>query len=158
MAAIERARGVRGAAGLGLLAGTVHWGVATSWVVAVMHDYGKLALPLAFLCLLVMAGLLGLTWAAAAGLARLVRPGWRLWLLPAAFAALEAFRQWPPLLFPWNPTAASLTPWPSLLGSLPVWGGPGSAGRWSPSAPASPGSSAARPAARAPVRRPPRSR
>jgi len=122
---LHRAERARTAIALGQLAGTVHWAVATSWVVSVMHVFGGLPLPLAVVSLLVMAGLLGLTWAATATVAWLARPALRVWLLPLAWTAFEAFRQWPPYQFPWNPTAACLAAWPAALGSLPVWGASG---------------------------------
>jgi len=120
--ALSGSRGWWRAAALGLLAGAAHWAVATNWVVPVMHHYGGLPLAGAVVCLLVMAGLLGLTWSVTAAVTTRVGPAVQVWLLPLAWIAIEAWRQWPPYLFPWNPTAAVLTRWPGALVSLPVWG------------------------------------
>jgi apolipoprotein N-acyltransferase len=48
-----------------------------------------------------------------------------VWLLPCAFIALDAWRQFWPLGFPWNPPAAVVAGVPAMLGSLPVWGATG---------------------------------
>lgn len=110
---------------LGWLAGAVSWAVGVHWVVAVMHDYGGLPLALAVVCLLFMAAVLGAFTAAAAALTGWLVPVWRPWALPAAWVLGEALRQWPPIQFPWAPTAAALTAAPALLGSLPSWGAAG---------------------------------
>ncbi len=110
---------------LGWTAGTVHWLVATNWVVPVMHHYGGLPLPLAVLALLAMAVYLGFTWALVAVVCHAAAPRLRPWVLPLAWTALEAARQLPPYRFPWNPTAAVFAEWPAALGSLPVWGASG---------------------------------
>jgi apolipoprotein N-acyltransferase len=109
----------------GWLAGTVHWLIATSWVYAVMHDYGGLPVVAALICLLVMAIYLGFTWAVVTWVTSKVSPVLRVWLLPLVWAAIEAARQLPPYRFPWNPTAASLAEVSLALGSLPVWGATG---------------------------------
>jgi len=90
-----------------------------------MHDYGGLSRPLAGLCLLVMAVLLGITWCLVSWLVQQVPLAVQVWLLPCAFAAVEAARQLPPYRFPWNPTAAVVAHLPWALGSLPVWGATG---------------------------------
>lgn len=90
-----------------------------------MHHYGGLPLFGAVLSLLGMAGLLSLVWGVTAALTRLVSPALAVWLLPAAWTALEALRQFPPYVFPWNPTAAACAAWPPALASLPVWGATG---------------------------------
>jgi apolipoprotein N-acyltransferase len=109
----------------GWLAGIVHWAIATSWVVPVMHDYGGLGIAGALICLLIMAGLIGLTWGLVCWLTSRAGATYRIWLLPAAWSAVEAWRQLPPYLFPWNPTVSALTELPAALGSLPVWGATG---------------------------------
>jgi apolipoprotein N-acyltransferase len=109
----------------GWLAGTVHWLIATSWVFAVMHDYGGLPLVGALISLLVMGLYLGFTWALVTWLTAKVAPSLRVWLFPLVWIAVEAARQLPPYRFPWNPTATSLAEMPLALGSLPVWGATG---------------------------------
>jgi apolipoprotein N-acyltransferase len=110
---------------LGWLAGVAHWTLATNWVMPVMHHYGGLPLIAAVLSLLGMAGLLGVCWAAAAGLASLVPTAWRVWAFPSIFIAVDAWRQFWPYRFPWNPPAAVFADAPALLQSLPVWGATG---------------------------------
>jgi len=123
--AVNRAGSWRSALGLGWLAGSVHWLVAVTWVVPVMHDYGGLHLIAAVLCLIVMAGLLGLSWAATAWLTRIAPTPLQVWLMPAAWCAIEASRQLPPYAFPWNTTATAVAGQPWALASLPVWGATG---------------------------------
>ncbi len=120
--AVARASSARGAAFAGWAGGTIHWVVATNWVVPVMHHYGGLPLPLAVLCLAGMAAILGTTWAFAAGLAHRASPGLRPLALASAWAVTEALREGPLFRFPWNPVAAVLASRPEALGSLPVWG------------------------------------
>ncbi len=122
---LEGAAGWRRGAWLGLVAGVAHWMTAANWVVPVMAHYGGLPLAAAVVCLGLMAALLGLCWAATAGLAVLVSPARRVWAFPALFLALDAWRQTWPYRFPWNPPAAALADWPALLGSLPLWGASG---------------------------------
>jgi apolipoprotein N-acyltransferase len=122
---LERVARGRTALLLSWLAGTVHWAIASNWVVAVMHDFGGLPLLGALVCLLVMALILGFSWAVVGWLAWLVPAPWRCLQLACAWSAVEAARQLPPYLFPWNPTAAALAHLPPLLGSLPVWGATG---------------------------------
>ncbi len=123
--AVEASRTVRGAALAGWAGGTVHWMVATNWVVPVMRDYGGLPTVLAVLCLVGMAAILASTWALATGLVRLVRPPLRPLALASAWALTEALREGPLFRFPWNPVAAVAADRPVLLGSLPVWGAMG---------------------------------
>jgi apolipoprotein N-acyltransferase len=110
---------------LGFGAGVIHWVIATNWVLPVMHDYGGLPLPAAVLSLVGMAALLGLCWAVAVGLSALVPPVLRVWAFPCLWVAVDAWRQFWPYRFPWNPPAAAFADWPWLLGSLPVWGATG---------------------------------
>jgi apolipoprotein N-acyltransferase len=110
---------------LGWTAGVAHWVVAVNWVLPVMHDYGGLPLPGAILCLIAMAVILGACWAVTVGLAGLVRPSQRIWLLPCLWIALDSGRQFWPYRFPWNPPAASLAEIPVLLQSLAIWGATG---------------------------------
>ena len=107
---------------LGWLAGTVHWVVATHWVVGVMHDYGGLPRLGAIASLIGMAAILATTWAVIVGLTALVPPPGRIWLLPAAWVAIDTLRRFQPFQFPWNDAAATVAGVPVLLGSLPVWG------------------------------------
>jgi len=125
LASTAAAPGWRSAALAGLIGGTVHWLVTVHWVLPVMHDYGRLPLAAAIACLVVMAALLGLSWGLVAGVVRLVAPPLRVVLLPFAWIAVEAWRQIPPYVFPWNPTAATLASTPGLLVSAPVWGASG---------------------------------
>jgi len=110
---------------LGWLAGTVHWIVATNWVMDVMHHYGGLPWIAAAVSLVGMAAILGVTWAATTGLIALVPAPWRVWLLPAAWVSIDALRRFQPFQFPWNDVAVVLGNTPALLGSLPVWGASG---------------------------------
>ncbi len=123
--ALERARGRWSPLLLGLVAGVVHWVVATNWVLPVMDHYGGLPLAAAAACLLGMAMLLGLCWAVAVGLSALTPSPWRVWALPSLWMGVDAWRQFWPYRFPWNPPAAALADWPELLASLPVWGATG---------------------------------
>ena len=110
---------------IGWFAGIAHWVIAVNWVLPVMHHYGGLPLAAAVGCLVGMAAILGVCWAIAAGLTSLAGSRLRVWLLPCAFIALDAWRQFWPLGFPWNPPAAVVADIPALLGSLPVWGATG---------------------------------
>jgi len=123
--AIHRSPSPLRSALLGWLAGTVHWIIATNWVVPVMHHYGGLPVPAAVTALAGMASILALTWAATAGLTYLGAPAARPWLFGFAWIAFEVLRQSFLFRFPWNPTAASVAPFPMLLTSLPVWGASG---------------------------------
>ena len=123
--ALERSPGGRRALLLGWFAGIVHWVIAVNWVLPVMHHYGGLPLAAAIGCLVGMAAILGTCWAAAAWLTSLAGSRLRVWLLPCAFIALDAWRQFWPLGFPWNPPASVVADAPALLGSLPVWGATG---------------------------------
>jgi apolipoprotein N-acyltransferase len=110
---------------LGWLGGTVHWAVATNWVVPVMHHYGGLPSILAVGCLVAMAAILGVLWALAAALVSLVSPARRMWLFPALWVLVQVAPRFPPFGFPWNETASALAGHPHLLRSLPVWGASG---------------------------------
>ncbi|MCG6964637.1 MAG: apolipoprotein N-acyltransferase [Acidobacteria bacterium] len=123
--AVHRTSGWKEAAGIGLFAGTVHWAIATHWVVPVMHHYGGLPLAAAVLCLVAMAAFLGITWSVCAAATRLAGPRFRPWVFAFAWAAVEASRQTLVYRFPWNPTAAALAFQPHLLGSISVWGATG---------------------------------
>jgi len=110
---------------IGWLAGTVHWLVTVSWVVDVLVGYGGLPILAGWGSLLLMAVILGSTWAVV-GAVTVCAPGvWRLALLPAVWTLLEVARRLPPFLFPWNTTAAVLSGKPLLLGALPTWGATG---------------------------------
>jgi apolipoprotein N-acyltransferase len=123
--AIERSPGGRRSFLVGWFAGIVHWVIAVNWVLPVMDHYGGMPTVAALGCLVGMGAILGSCWALAAGLTSLVPGRLRVWLYPAAFIALDAWRQFWPLGFPWNPPAAVAAGLPALLGSLPVWGATG---------------------------------
>ena len=110
---------------LGWLAGTIHWVVATHWVHEVMHHYGGLPWLGALGALFGMGLILGTLWAVVVGATALVPAPWRIWLLPAAWVAVDALRRFQPFQFPWNDIAVVLADTPALLGSLPVWGASG---------------------------------
>jgi apolipoprotein N-acyltransferase len=119
--ALSGARGWR-AFRIGWLAGFAQWVVAVAWVYIVLHRYGHLRAVLAVLAVVLMAAILGLTWAIAGWTASRVPEGWRIVMLPLAIAAFEELQRFPPWIFPWNPVAAALTPVPVLLAPLPVTG------------------------------------
>ncbi len=110
---------------IGWVAGVVHWVIAVNWVLPVMHHYGGLPLVAAIGSLAGMAVILGACWAAAVGLASLVPTSYRVWLLPAAWIAVDVLRRFWPFEFPWHPPAAVFASVPVLLGSLPIWGSSG---------------------------------
>jgi len=109
----------------GWLAGTVHWMVATNWVMPVMHHYGGLPVGAAVIALFGMGALLGICWAFATGLTALVPVSYRVWLFPCVWIAIDAWRQFWPYRFSWNPPAAAFADTPEMLGSLSVWGATG---------------------------------
>jgi len=120
-------RALSGASGwrafrLGWLAGFVQWMIAVPWVYIVMHRYGHLHALLAVLAVILMAAILGLTWAIAGWGTSTVKECWRVVALPLALAAFEELQRFPPWIFPWNPAAAVLTPVAALLAPLPVTG------------------------------------
>ena len=110
---------------LGWLAGTVHWAVATNWVVSVMHHYGGLAEPLAVAGLVGMGAYLGLLWALAAAVAAAVPNSWRIWLFPAVWIAATVLQRFPPYGFTWTGIASAFVDWPWLMASVSVWGASG---------------------------------
>ncbi len=110
---------------LGWLAGTIFWVVTTNWVVPVMDHYGGLPRLAALGCLVGMGAYLGLLWALALGIASLVPPGWRIWLLPAAWVSITALQRFPPYGFTWTSAASAFVDWPWPMASLPVWGATG---------------------------------
>ena len=119
--ALSGARGWR-AFLLGWLSGFAQWIVAVAWVFIVLHRYGHLHAALAVLAVVLMAAILGLTWAIAGWVTCRVPEVWRIVVLPLAIAAFEELQRFPPWIFPWNPVAAALTPVPVLLAPLPVIG------------------------------------
>jgi apolipoprotein N-acyltransferase len=90
-----------------------------------MHHYGGLPWLGAAGAVLVMAAILATTWLVVVGVTALVPGPWRIWLLPAAWVAVDAVRRFHPYRFPWNDLAATVADRPALLGSLPVWGASG---------------------------------
>lgn len=110
---------------LGWLAGTAQWLAAVPWVVIVLHRYGHVPLAVALLGWVVMAAILGVTWALASWATTLAPLRRHLLILPLALAAVEVLQGYPPWGFPWNPVAAAATPWPWLLAPLPVVGSAG---------------------------------
>ena len=109
----------------GWFAGLVLWLAAVPWIVIVLHRFGGVPSVLAVLALVLMAAVLGLTWAAACWAASRTPAYWRPWTIPLALTAMEVMQGIVPWNFPWNPVAAVVTPWPSLLGPLPVVGAAG---------------------------------
>lgn len=107
---------------VGWVAGTVHWLIAVPWVVEVLTGYGGLPVVAGWLSLLLMAMILGSTWAAVALLTVRCSQQWRLWMVPAAWVVLEVVRRYPPFLFPWNTAASVFSGRPTLLAALPTWG------------------------------------
>ena len=110
---------------LGWFAGSVHWVVATNWVVPVMHDYGGLPRLAAIGCVVGMGAYLGLLWAIAAGISSLAPNGWRMWLFPVACVAATVIQRFPPYGFTWAGPASAFVDWPWLMDSLSVWGATG---------------------------------
>lgn len=123
--AVERSEGRLKPWLLGWVAGTVHWVVATNWVLEVMHHYGGLPWFGALGALIGMGLYLGLIWAVVAGLLAWVPAPWRIWFFPAAWIAIDGLRRFQPYQFPWNDMAAVVAHQPAVLGSLPVWGASG---------------------------------
>jgi apolipoprotein N-acyltransferase len=110
---------------LGLVAGTVHWVVATNWVFGVMHHYGGLPVVAAIGSVVGMGAILSITWAVVVGLSARVSGPWRLWIFPVLWVAVDSLRRFQPFQFPWNDVAAVFGYLPAMLGSLPVWGASG---------------------------------
>lgn len=110
---------------VGWVGGAAEWLVGVGWVLVVLTRYGGLGWPLSILALVLMSGILGLMWGLAGWLAARAPEGWRGWLLPLLLVCLEVVQHLPPWIFPWNPVAAVVTPWPGLLRPLPVLGTPG---------------------------------
>ncbi len=75
--------------------------------------------------LVLMAAILGTTWAGTGALVAVVAVGRRPLTLSLAWVVFEFLRRFPPFLFPWNTLASCLAGRPELLGSLPVWGSSG---------------------------------
>lgn len=119
--ALSGARGWR-AFRLGWLAGFAQWLAAVPWVYIVLHRYGHLHASLAVLAVVLMAAILGLTWAIAGWATSRVSEAWKVVAVPLAIAAFEELQRFPPWIFPWNPVAAALTPMPTLLAPLPIIG------------------------------------
>lgn len=115
----------RRAFAVGWVGGATEWVVGVVWVLIVLTRYGGLGWPLAILALVLMSGILGLMWGLAGWLAARAPEGWRGWLLPLLLVCFEVTQHLPPWIFPWNPVAAVVTPWPALLRPMPVLGAPG---------------------------------
>lgn len=109
----------------GWLAGTVQWLVAVPWITTVLGRYGHTGWLIAIVGWVLLALILGLTWALAAWSATRLPEHWRMWGVPLALAAAEVAQASPPWGFPWNPIAAVVTPFPVLLTPLPVVGAAG---------------------------------
>lgn len=110
---------------VGWVGGASEWVVGVAWVLIVLSRYGGLGWPLSILALVLMSGILGLMWGLAGWLVARASEGWRGWLLPLLLVCFEVTQHLPPWIFPWNPVAAVVTPWPVLLRPLPVLGAPG---------------------------------
>ncbi len=124
LAALDGA-GIRRALLIGWFGGIVHWSLTVGWVTSVLHVYGGMPWAASAGSVLLMAVILGGGWALVAAVTAAVPAAWRPWMLPVAWIAMEAGWRYQPWRFPWNPVAATLTAWPPLLGSLPVWGAAG---------------------------------
>jgi len=124
LAAVEGA-GVRRALVVGWFGGSVHWSLTVGWVTAVLRVYGGMSWAASAGSVLLMAVILGAGWAVVAAVTAAVPDAWRPWMLPVAWVAMEVGWRYQPWRFPWNPVAATMTAWPPLLGSLPVWGAAG---------------------------------
>ncbi len=119
--ALSGARGWR-AFRIGWLAGFSQWVIAVAWVYIVLHRYGHLNAALSVFAVALMSGILGLTWAIAGWATSRLPDGWSVVALPLALAAFEEVQRFPPWIFPWNPAAAVLTPFPALLVPIPFTG------------------------------------
>ncbi len=121
--AAGRARGARGAAGLGFLAGFAYFLAAIHWVAHAMTAFGGLSAWVAGLGLSLLVGFMAFHWALAIGAATLVRRalGWPLrYHLPAIWTATELLRERLFTGFPWADLGYTQvrTPWIAQLAAL----------------------------------------
>jgi apolipoprotein N-acyltransferase len=126
--ALEAARGWKGAAGLGLLAGLAYFYVAIYWVNHAMTAFGGLPFALAFVALTLLVLFMAGHWALAFAVGWLVRRrlGWPLaWHLPFTWAAAELLRNYLFTGFPWGNlgyTQARHLPVAQLASAFGVYG------------------------------------
>jgi len=105
LAALERARSARAAAGLGLAAGLAYFFAAIHWVSHAMTAFGGLSLGFSVFALTLLVLYMAAHWAGAFAAAWAVerRLGWPLWAqLPFVWAAFEWLRNYLFSGFPWG--------------------------------------------------------
>ena len=103
---------------LGWISQTVAWLLMTPWVIRVMSHYGGLSYPVGVTIFIAMGLYLGLYGGMFGAIVHRIRPGDSLgrWLLvPLAWAAIEYFRTYLLMGFPWNLVATSLINYTSLI-------------------------------------------
>ena len=103
---------------LGWTSQTVAWLIMTPWVIRVMSHYGGLPYAAGVAIFMAMALYLGLYGALFGVVVYRIRPADSLgrWLLvPLAWAAIEYFRTYLLMGFPWNLVATSLVDYTSLI-------------------------------------------
>lgn len=113
------------AALLGLLFGFAFWLVTFPWIYHVVHRFGGLSAPLAFLALLIAAVIPSVPMAGMTALAALARPRTtvaRLLVFPAAWAVQELVRTYAFSGFPWALASYPLAPWPVLAQTAALGG------------------------------------
>lgn len=101
---LDRARSVKGAFGLGLIAGLTFFYLAIYWVHHAMTAFGGLSLGLAFLALSLLVLYMAFHWGLAFAISYLIRQrlGWPLWAhFPLVWAACELLRNYLFSGFPW---------------------------------------------------------
>ena len=113
------------AALLGLLFGFAFWLTVMPWIFHVVHRFGGLPAPVAFLALLLTAAGLSLPFGAMTALAALAAPrsaAARLLVFPAAWLVQELIRTYLFSGFPWALAAYPLAPWPLLTQTAALGG------------------------------------
>ncbi len=113
------------AALLGLFFGFAFWLVTFPWIYHVVHRFGGLPAPLAFLALLIAAVIPSVPMAAMTALAALARPRSavpRLLVFPAAWIVQELVRTYAFSGFPWALVSYPLAPWPVLTQTAALGG------------------------------------
>jgi len=120
------AKTARQAGLLGMLLGLVHFCALLYWIVIVLGHYGGLPVYLAVLALLLLALYMSLYLGVFAMLARLFilrcPASCALWLIPAAWVALDWCRSFLFTGFPWMDPGYGLAQVPWLLQSADLWG------------------------------------
>src|SRR6476469_3014446 len=109
--ALARSPSARSSFVIGWTSQTVAWLIMVPWVIRVMSHYGGLPYPVGVAIFIAMALYLGLYGALFGVLLHRIRPGDSLgrWLLvPLAWVAVEYFRTYLLMGFPWNIIATTL--------------------------------------------------